>query len=302
VLLLALRRHRSSLKEASVKAVQVPEAMLTRQLWRVSAAAVERIQRQARLQRGASVVLSGLCLGCLTLCGISPRAEPRGAVLAATCVASGYWLLLGGGIALARIGGPAASSVSQAHPPPADDGRLPVTVVTGFLGAGKSTLVQRILREAHGMRLLVIENELGEEGIDHELLLQGGKEEIVLLRNGCLCCSVREDLRTTLRALLPRAGTLDGVVIETTGVARPAPVIQTFLHDADLRERMRLDCVVAVVDSYHAQRYLAPEGGGDDGGGESDLDRTRIEQIAFADRHQRRIASSLTAGVHSDTN
>ena len=100
--------------------------------------------------------------------------------------------------------------------------RLPVTVVTGFLGAGKSTLLKRILSEEHGKRLLVIENELGEEAIDHELLQQEhGREEVVVLKNGCLCCTVREDLRAALRALLPRAASLDGVLIETTGLARP---------------------------------------------------------------------------------
>ena len=104
----------------------------------------------------------------------------------------------------------------------ATDKRLPVTVVTGFLGSGKSTLLKRILSEEHGKRLLVIENELGEEAIDHELLQQEhGREEVVVLKNGCLCCTVREDLRAALRALLPRAASLDGVLIETTGLARP---------------------------------------------------------------------------------
>ena len=169
-----------------------------------------------------------------------------------------------------------------------------MTIVAGFLGAGKSTLVSRLLRESHGRKLLVIENEVGEVGIDHELLVgreELGAEEIILLRNGCLCCTIRDDLRAALRSILPKARDLDGVVIETTGVARPAPIVQTFLHDPTLRATMRVDAVVTVVDAYHEAKRSATAaalddgatGGGSASGAAAEMDRTRHEQVAFAD-------------------
>lgn len=146
---------------------------------------------------------------------------------------------------------------------------LPVTVLTGFLGAGKTTLLGRLLRGDHGRRLAVIVNELGEAGIDGEILATGG-EELVELANGCVCCTVRGDLLRALHALRPRRGGLDGVVIETTGLADPGPVAQTFLFDDALRADFALDGIVAVVDAVHIRDQLArrPEAAG---------------QVAFAD-------------------
>ena len=125
-----------------------------------------------------------------------------------------------------------------------------------LLGAGKSTLVQRILSEEHGSRILVIENELGEVGVDHELLLREAQpEEVVLLSNGCVCCRVRKDLITTLLALRDKLPLLDACLIETTGVADPAALVQTF-YAAELRGVCRLDAVLCVVDAKHVRRHL----------------------------------------------
>ena len=131
-----------------------------------------------------------------------------------------------------------------------------MTIVTGYLGAGKSTLVQRILTEEHGARILVIENELGAVGVDHELLLREAQpEEVVLLSNGCVCCRVRKDLITTLLALRDKLPLLDACLIETTGVADPAALVQTF-YAAELRGVCRLDAVLCVVDAKHVRRHL----------------------------------------------
>lgn len=133
----------------------------------------------------------------------------------------------------------------------------PVTIVTGFLGSGKSTLVNRILREPHGARIAVIENEYGEVGVDAEFLSVTGDETIIQLANGCLCCSVRGDLAKALQELVERARersiAFDRVLIETTGLADPGPVIQTFMAETAIEAWFHLDGVVAIVDARHAR-------------------------------------------------
>jgi G3E family GTPase len=138
---------------------------------------------------------------------------------------------------------------------------VPVTVLTGFLGSGKTTLLQRILSEAHGQRIAVIENEYGEVGIDHELLKNiAGSEQIIELSNGCICCSVRGDLVRVLDELQGERerGTLglDRVVIETTGLADPGPVMRTFARQGPVGEAYRLDAVITVVDAKHGEQTL----------------------------------------------
>ncbi len=136
------------------------------------------------------------------------------------------------------------------------DARIPVTIVTGHLGAGKSTLLNHVLTASHGKRFAVIVNEFGDVGIDGELI-ETGDEELIELSSGCLCCVVRGDLIRTLRALLKRAPALDGILIETTGVANPSPVIQTFTADRLLAGHARLDAVVTLVDAVHIGARLA---------------------------------------------
>ena len=137
---------------------------------------------------------------------------------------------------------------------------IPVTILTGFLGSGKTTLLKRVLTEAHGQKIAVIENEFGEENIDNEILVNDTKENIIQMNNGCICCSIREDLRETLQLLAAkkRKGLLDfeRVVIETTGLADPGPVAQTFFMDEEIAEQYLLDSILTLVDAKHAQGQL----------------------------------------------
>jgi G3E family GTPase len=148
--------------------------------------------------------------------------------------------------------------------------RIPVTVLTGYLGAGKTTLLNRILSEDHGRRYAVIVNEFGEVGIDNDLILHTD-EDLFEMNNGCICCTVRGDLIRTLHGLLARGGNFDAIIVETTGLADPGPVAQTFFVDDFLQERTILDSVTTVVDAKHVLLRLADS-------------REAAEQIAFADQ------------------
>jgi G3E family GTPase len=154
-------------------------------------------------------------------------------------------------------------------------GLIPATILTGFLGSGKTTLLKRVLSEAHGQKIAVIENEFGEENIDNEILVADTNEHIVQMNNGCVCCTIREDLRTTLNDLAEkrRKGELDfdRVVIETTGVADPGPVAQTFFIDDEIAESYLLDSVLTLVDAKHADSQL-------------DARQEVRKQIGFADQ------------------
>ena len=128
--------------------------------------------------------------------------------------------------------------------------QIPVTVLTGYLGAGKTTLLNRVLTQDHGRKYAVIVNEFGEIGIDNDLIVDSD-EEIYEMNNGCVCCTVRGDLIRVLQGLMRRKGRFDAIIIETTGLADPAPVAQTFFMDEDVRAKTRLDAVVALVDAKH---------------------------------------------------
>jgi len=137
---------------------------------------------------------------------------------------------------------------------------IPATILTGFLGAGKTTLLQRVLTEAHGQKIAVIENEFGEENIDNEILVREAGEQIIQMSNGCVCCTIREDLRATLQLLAAkkRKGLLDfeRVILETTGLADPGPVAQTFFMDDEIAETFLLDSIITLVDARHAAQQL----------------------------------------------
>ena len=154
-------------------------------------------------------------------------------------------------------------------------GLIPATILTGFLGSGKTTLLKRVLSEAHGQKIAVIENEFGEENIDNEILVADTTEQIIQMNNGCVCCTIREDLRTTLSDLADkrRKGELDfdRVVIETTGLADPGPVAQTFFVDDEIAESYLLDSVLTLVDAKHADSQL-------------DTRQEARRQIGFADQ------------------
>ncbi len=147
--------------------------------------------------------------------------------------------------------------------------RIPVTVLTGYLGAGKTTLLNRILSEDHGRRYAVIVNEFGEIGIDGDLIMNTD-EELFEMNNGCICCTVRGDLIRTLHGLLGKGGNFDAIIIETTGLADPGPVVQTFFVDHFLQERCFLDSVTTLIDARHILLRLADS-------------REAVEQIALAD-------------------
>ncbi|MDP2120536.1 MAG: GTP-binding protein [Hoeflea sp.] len=146
---------------------------------------------------------------------------------------------------------------------------IPVTVLTGYLGAGKTTLLNRILSEPHGKRYAVIVNEFGEIGIDNDLIVESD-EEIYEMNNGCVCCTVRGDLIRVVEGLMRRPGRFDAIIVETTGLADPVPVAQTFFMDEDVRAKTRLDAVVALVDARHLPLRLKDS-------------REAEDQIAFAD-------------------
>jgi G3E family GTPase len=152
---------------------------------------------------------------------------------------------------------------------------IPTTILTGFLGAGKTTLLNRILQEQHGQKIAVIENEFGPENIDNEILVQDSTEQIVEMNNGCICCTVRGDLIVALSALARQrdAGTLrfDRIVIETTGLANPGPVAQTFFMDDEVASHYLLDAIITVVDARHAMQQL-------------DEYEEAQRQVGFADR------------------
>ncbi|KAA2213919.1 CobW family GTP-binding protein [Teichococcus oryzae] len=149
------------------------------------------------------------------------------------------------------------------------DTTVPVTVLTGYLGAGKTTLLNRILSENHGKKFAVVINEFGELGVDNDLVIDAD-EEVFEMNNGCICCTVRGDLVRILGALMKRRGKFDGIIVETTGLANPAPVAQTFFMDEDVKRATRLDAIVTVVDAKNLIARLEDS-------------HEAEEQIAFAD-------------------
>ncbi len=152
---------------------------------------------------------------------------------------------------------------------PQTSAQVPVTVLTGYLGAGKTTLLNRILSEQHGKKYAVIVNEFGELGVDNDLVVNAD-EEVFEMNNGCICCTVRGDLIRIIEGLMKRKDKFDGILVETTGLADPGPVAQTFFTDDDVKARTRLDAIVTVIDAKHFFGQLEQ-------GSEAE------QQVAFAD-------------------
>merc|ERR1711871_1674007 len=154
--------------------------------------------------------------------------------------------------------------------------KIPVTIITGYLGSGKTTFINYLLKEDHGYKFAIIENEFGEVGIDDGLVLQTN-EEIVEMMNGCICCTVREDLITTIKKLVEqKKGKFNHILIETTGLADPAPVAQTFFVDEEMQKLCRLDSIITFIDAKFTSQHLdevKPEG----------VENEAHEQVAFAD-------------------
>ncbi len=157
-------------------------------------------------------------------------------------------------------------------------GKIPVTILTGFLGSGKTTLLNYILREQHGKRIAVIENEFGEVNIDAELVVSS-EEEIYEMTNGCICCvtSVRADVLAVLRKLVARRDSIDYILVEASGLADPMPVAAAFFADDPILEHVALDAIVALVDARHIERHLDDEGG-------AAYDNQAVDQLVSADR------------------